>query len=71
METSIRATIVISHDDVNDYFLVINLDTGEEVRDFSTEDFDTWRYDDNYDEEEIVAKIAGICNIGEYNLIHW
>lgn len=71
MSERIRAVIVITGDDVNDYFLVINLDNGEEIKRLSTENFGTWRYDDNYDEEAMIARIAGICNLSEFNVIHW
>lgn len=71
MDKGVRAVIVVTGDDVNDYFLVINLENGQEIKRFSTEDFGTWRYDDNYDEEAMVAKVAGACNLFEFNVIHW
>lgn len=71
MDKGIRAVIVVTCDDVNDYFLIINLDNGNEIKRLSTEDFGTWRYDDNYDEEAMIAKVAGVCNLFEFSVIRW
>ena len=66
-----RATVVITHDDVNDYFLFINLATGNEIGRRSTEDYGTWSYDDGYDEEQMTRKIAIELGVNEYTTIHW
>ncbi len=66
-----KATIVITRDDVNDYFLVIDLTTGNEIGRRSTEDYGTWLYDDDYDEEQMTRRIAGELQVKEYNVIHW
>lgn len=66
-----KATIVITNDDVNDYFLAINNETGYEIGRRSTEDYGTWRYDDGYDHERMLRKIAIELHIDEYTVIYW
>ena len=66
-----KAAIVITSDDVNDYFLAIDLETGLEIGRRSTEDFETWRYDDCYDEESMTRKVALALNLTQYTVIHW
>ena len=67
-----EAIIVTECDDINQYFLVIDRETGNEIRRFSTEkDFDTWRFDEGYDEDVIIQKIVDLLNIENYNVIHW
>lgn len=66
-----KATIVITSDDVNDYFLVIDLTTGNEIGRRSTEDYGTWLYDDGYDEEQMTRRIAEELQVKEYNVIYW
>lgn len=66
-----EATIVITRDVINDYFLVIDLATGREVRRVSTEQLGTCSCSDNYNEDEIVAKIAESCLVREYTIIRW
>lgn len=36
-----KAVIIITCDDVNDYFLVVDLETGKEIKRTSTEQMDT------------------------------
>lgn len=71
MQEVAKAIIVITCDDVNDYFLVIDLATGKEVKRVSTEQFGTWRWDDNYDGDKMVAKVAESCLVREYTVIYW
>lgn len=66
MQGVAKAIIVVTCDDVNDYFLVIDLATGKEIK-----RVDTWRRDDNYDEDEMVAKVAESCLVREYTVIRW
>lgn len=66
-----KATVVITRDDVNDYFLFIDLATGNEIGRRSTEDYGTWLYDDGYDEEQMTRKIAIELKVNEYITIHW
>ena len=67
----IKATIVNTRDDVNDYFLAIDNATGDEIGRRSTEDYGTWVYDDGYDFEQMVRKIAIELKINEYKVIFW
>ena len=71
MQEVAKAVIVITWGDVNDYFLVINLATGKEVKRVSTEQLGTRRWDDNYNEDEMVAKVAESCSVREYTVIRW
>lgn len=66
-----KAVIVITCDDVNGYFLVIDLETGKEVKRISTEQMGTWRWNDGYNEDEMVAKVAASCGIEDYTVIRW
>lgn len=68
-----KAVIVNTIDDVNDYFLVIDLATGTELGRRSTEDYGTWRFDDGYDFDKILRKVADEFNLDveEYSLITW
>lgn len=61
-----KATVVVLYDDVNAYFLVIDRETGRELdRD------EQWMYDDNFDEDVSISKIAARNNCGDYTIIHW
>ena len=71
MQEVAKAVIVITCDDVNDYFLVIDLATGKEVKRVSTEQLGTWRWNDDYNEDEMVAKVAESCLVREYTVIRW
>lgn len=71
MDNQIKAVIIISCDDVNDYFLVIDLKTGGEIMRTNTELFGTWRYDDGYDRDDMVAKVAEKASVSEYKTILW
>lgn len=68
-----KAVIVISRDDINNYFLVIDLETGKEIKRTSTEQMGICRWSDSYNKDEVVAvaKIAASCNVKDYTVIRW
>lgn len=70
-KTYTKATIINTYDDVNDYFLAIDLSTGDEIGRRSTEQYGTWRYDDGYDFDNMVRRVALDLHINEYKLITW
>ena len=61
-----KAIIVVTYDDVNAYFLVINSDERKVIK-----RYDAWRYDDHYDEDALVRQIAKDNGITDYKVIHW
>lgn len=75
MQEVAKAVIVITYGDVNnyfnDYFLVIDLATGKEVKRVSTEQLGACRCNNNYNEDEMIAKIAESCLVREYTVIRW
>ena len=66
-----KAVIVVTSDDVDDYFLAIELATGQEIGRRSSANYDTWRFDDGYDEEQMLRRVAIDFHINEYTVIHW
>jgi len=71
MQEIAKAVIIITCDDVNDYFLVIDLATGKEVKRVSTEQLGIWRWNDGYSEEDTAFKVAESCGVKEFNIIRW
>ena len=49
---------MIDADDINVNFLVIDQETGNEITRYTTEDFGTFRCDDDYREENVLHEIA-------------
>lgn len=66
-----KAIIIITADDVNDYFLVIDAETRQEVARTDTELFGTWRWDDGYDEDKMIKEVAARYKVDDYKVIHW
>lgn len=66
-----NAIIVFDADDINVYFLVIDKETGREINRYSTEDFGTFRCDDDYREDEVLTLISNRENIEIVNKIYW
>ena len=66
-----KAIIIIDGDDADVYFLVINQETGKEIERYSTTDFGTFRYDDDYREANVLQLIIEKHNIEIVNIIYW
>lgn len=58
-----KAIIVIDADDINVNFLVIDQATGYEIARYTTEDFGTFRCDEDYREANVLQEIAEKHNL--------
>ena len=58
-----KAIVVIDADDINVYFLVIDKESGKEINRYTTEEFGTFRCDDDYLEENVLRQISERDNI--------
>ena len=61
-----KATIIISNDDVYTYFLGIDLSTGHEL--FRRE---RYTYDDDFNEDAILDALQKEFGINEAHVIYW
>lgn len=66
-----KGIIVVTYDDINAYFLVIDTEERKVLKSVDTEDFGTWRYDDKYDEDALLKQIAEECGLTDYKVIDW
>lgn len=66
-----KAIIVLDADDIHVYFLVINMETGEEIHRCSTKNFGTFRCDDLYREADIIQLLVNRFNLEVVNKIYW
>lgn len=61
-----KATLVISQDDANTYFLGIDLETGALI--FEDE---KWTYADDFNEDKYIEDLSRWHNATFVNIIHW
>lgn len=65
------AIMVITVDDVDVYFLVIDKEKGYEINRYSTEDFGLGRFFPEYNRKETIDRIADLCNVNIVSIIDW
>lgn len=65
------AIMIITVDDVDVYFLVVDKEKGTEIDRFSTEDFGLGRFFPEYNRKETIQKIADLCNANIVSIIDW